>query len=635
MVESIRFGARHRSKGPFVDEILTRASQTAASPHPAHWKVVNDSRSALLACLLALGLCVGFQSWLYLIGNGELVGPDSYLRLVRIAELSATWGWYDDTIARINAPHGMSLHWTRPFDLVLLVGAATLTPIMGFDKALYWSAQWVSPLLHIFVLIGLYWATAPLLDPWRRFLVLVAGMGQVAVIVYAVPGRADHHMLILLAFVLTLGLTLRMLLRPHDTKLALGAGALLGFGLWVSTEFLLTLFFTLGALGLSWLRHGTTARRNQWHTLGLGLVVLVALLAERPPGAYLSEEFDRISVVHLFVASLAFGLWTVVLAIERKRPVCESLAVRSAILGIGGLLAAGLLFAVYPKFFGGPSVDMDPRLAPILLDDIGELQPLLPTDGKSLTQFLTFLGPTLVAIPFLVFLLWDERRGAVWEGWLYLGLMTLLFLPLALALLRFAPYVGILIAIPLAELVGRLMKPLNRLVSLAPVRFALRFGLVGLFVLGFAVASSAMNLAGPKEPRPDCGLSGISTLLNDPEGLGDRSRIILAHMDRGSELLYRTRHAVIAATYHRNTQGLLDADRIFKAEDRSVSHRMLSQRGASLILLCADENAPEFKFFDEQSFMGRLLRGDVPDWLRKLDTPTDAAGRFLLFEVVR
>src|SRR3546814_12853395 len=49
-------------------------------------------------------------------GSG-LIDPDSYMRMVRVSELAQGWQWFDDTIARANAPYGDVLHWTRPFDL--------------------------------------------------------------------------------------------------------------------------------------------------------------------------------------------------------------------------------------------------------------------------------------------------------------------------------------------------------------------------------------------------------------------------------------------------------------------------------------------------------------------------------------
>lgn len=602
----------------------------------AYWNTVNDSRSVLLACLLPVGLAIVFHSLLvYRSGGEHLIDPDSYLWLVRVTELSETWAWYDNTIARIDVPDGMSLHWTRPFDLLLLAGTLVFLPSMEFDQALYWSGMWISSVLHICLLLALFWATAPVLDVWRRFLALVAAFGHVGVLVYFVPGRADHHVLILLIFVVSLGLAMRMLLNPHNAKLALIGGATLGLGLWVSTEFLLTIAITLGALALSWVRHGgDVASRNWWHSVGLSGVLFLAVLAEHPPVALLVQEYDRVSIVHLVFALLALGLWTVIWAVERRGRGLGSGVVRLAAAALGALVAGGLLYLIYPKFYGGPVVDVDPRLGPAYGNDVTELQPLLPIDRDTLSNFLVFLGPALLSTPFLAVLLWRDRRGANWEAWLYLGVMTVTFLPLALAMLRFAPYVGLLTAIPLAELLGRLMTASNRFVSHAAVRGALRFSLVGLFVFGFAVAGSAMNLAGPPPPRPACGLDDLIGQLNDPAGLGSRRQLILAHFDRGSELVYRTRHAVLAAPYHRNTAGILDSDRIFRSGDEALSRGLLRRRGVDLILICADKDSPEFQY-EEAGFVGGLLRGRVPSWLHRIDTPRTVAGDFMLFEVVR
>ena len=67
--------------------------------------------------------------------DGNLVDPDSFMRLVRVTQLHETGAWYDTSVPRINAPYGDVLHWTRPFDVLLLVGAWALTPFLGFNRA--------------------------------------------------------------------------------------------------------------------------------------------------------------------------------------------------------------------------------------------------------------------------------------------------------------------------------------------------------------------------------------------------------------------------------------------------------------------------------------------------------------------
>ncbi len=73
--------------------------------------------------------------------TGGLLGPDSYMRMVRVEALLDTGAWYDHRIERSNAPFGEELHWTRPFDLLLLAGAAPLAPLLGW-KTFTGPARW-------------------------------------------------------------------------------------------------------------------------------------------------------------------------------------------------------------------------------------------------------------------------------------------------------------------------------------------------------------------------------------------------------------------------------------------------------------------------------------------------------------
>ena len=599
---------------------------------------MNDKPIVWLPCLLAAGLWLAFHAVLVAFGatpaaEGRFMGTDSYMRLVRVTQLYETGAWFDGDIARGNAPHGMSLHWTRPFDVLLLAGAWPLAPLLGFERALSWWGTWISPVLHLGVLLALFWALAPLLDAWRRLLAVAALLVQIGALAYALAGRADHHMLILLVFVVSLGLTLRLLLRPFDRRLALAAGAALGLGLWLSVEFLAMLGVTFAALAATWvLRGGPRARRNLWHAAGLAAAVALAILVELPPSDYLADYYDRISVVHLAIAVLALGFWAVVGALEGRGAGSGSWE-RVAVAGLGALVAAGLLFAVYPKFFGGPTVDVDPRLEAEVLASIKELKPLMPHDAASFGRFLLYLGPALVAVPFLATLLLRERRGPAWDAWFYIALATAVFLPVALAILRFAPYAEVVLAVALAEALGRLLERLDR-VSQTSLRALARAGAVLFILLGSLFLGSSMLQAGPKSARPSCALDGAVEVLTKPGGLGGRPRIILAHFDYGPELLYRTAHEVIAAPYYSNSTGLLDSDRIFRSREEEESRRLIDQRGVDLVLLCRDGAGPEAAFGGE-TFLGGLRLGRVPAWLRPFELPGGPAGTLALYEVVR
>ena len=97
---------------------------------------------ALLPALLILGAHVVlqiFNDWLVL--DGRLVGPDGYMRLLRVIELAQGGAWDDPISERSNAPYGEVLHWTRPLDVILLLGRGLGAVFTDFQTALLvWAA---------------------------------------------------------------------------------------------------------------------------------------------------------------------------------------------------------------------------------------------------------------------------------------------------------------------------------------------------------------------------------------------------------------------------------------------------------------------------------------------------------------
>ena len=61
-----------------------------------------------------------------ILENQYLSDADGYTRLARVEALVENGDWYDDAAVRANVPYGTTLHWTRPFDVLLLAGAVTL-----------------------------------------------------------------------------------------------------------------------------------------------------------------------------------------------------------------------------------------------------------------------------------------------------------------------------------------------------------------------------------------------------------------------------------------------------------------------------------------------------------------------------
>ncbi|HZL99817.1 MAG TPA: hypothetical protein VFD43_06160, partial [Planctomycetota bacterium] len=379
---------------------------------PARWPALALAAAAVVAwqaIVLSLGLTPAL--------SGRLLDVDGYTHLVRAQELAAGGGWYDTVIDRSNAPFGTPMHWTRPFDLALLAGGLAGAPFVGFHAALFWWGVFLPALLQLACALLLVWAAEPLLEPGPRLLLGPAFVFQLGVSSYAMAGRPDHHLLLLVGLLAMLGLTLRLLLRPFDRKLALAAGAAAGGGLWLSIELLLPLLAVCGGLLAAWVRAGGgRARTGQWHAAGAIAAVAVALALERPPGEWAVVEFDRLSVICLAPPLLAWMFWTRVRALERRAggSLPASGRVGVALLITGAAVAAGA--AVFARGFFGSSMYRDPQTQ-LFFSTIAENQPLLPRDLGSLGRCLLALGSVPIALACLPALV-RRSAGPVREAWL-------------------------------------------------------------------------------------------------------------------------------------------------------------------------------------------------------------------------
>lgn len=582
--------------------------------------------------------------------QGELIDTDSYMRLVRIDYLHQTGAWFDSNIPRSNAPYGDVLHWTRPLDILILAGTWLLTPFMEFEPALFWSGALLSPLLMLVTAFVLAWAGKPLIERELRPLVMLAFLAQVAVLAYSFPGRVDHHALLFLIFALSIGFGLRLAMGSLGLRAAVLAGAIAGAGMWVSVEFLLAVVAILSVLWLAWVKEGA-ARTPPIvaYACGLSAMVLLALVIERPIPGLFAEEYDRLSLVYLLVVSINLGFWVVVLMGRKavsgfSRPMGRPMG-RLIYSILGAAVGGALIFAIYPKFFGGPMVDMDPAYSALWEGKINELRSILPTDTQTLAQFLVFLGSALIALPVVVWRLWITRRDAIWMEWALLAVMLGLYTGLAILHVRFASFAEIIAVVPLIFIIGRLRQWLA-CVNSELLRDLVRGTVTSVLIMGFAIAGqmlgfgataqTAVQQAATNKSEP-CVIKDVASVLNDPTGMGARPHIIVALIDYGPELLYRTQHSVLGTPYHRNYRGTMDTYRLLSARNEAESKRIIDARGIDLILLCrspVERNFYQVKAGDTSLYSRLIDAGRIPDWMRSVDLPAGLEG-FRLYQVSR
>jgi len=571
-----------------------------------------------------------------IVAQGSLADGDSFTRLVRIERLVESGAWFDNTLPRANAPFGATVHWTRPFDAALIALAAPLMPVLGVKSALYWAGVVISPLFHLLAALAMVWAMTPVLG---RIGALVAGAltaTQFGVLAFSIIGRPDHHAVFGVTLILTLGFLARALTDPptrcpfHQIN-AIGLGIMLAMGLWMGPETLILLGLCFAATGLAWIAGEKGAsRRNVFAALGLVSGVILAVLAEKGFGDFFLVEYDRVSIVHVTLAVLLTAFWSVVASTHRvwrrlgvAGRMATGLAAAAAVAGVLRFLYAGLLL--------NPLTDVDPVVLEIF-DAIAEYSAI-----SDPAHFLFYVGSFALAAPWV---LWRVKTN--WPGpqrWTWLTLAAALFVYIALAVTwaRWTLYAGFVLSLAVADLMVHADAAINRkfvfpsrlLVKVAAL-FFIAIGPAFIGMIGLYVARGEDGKTG----AGDCPLPEITAFLNKPAWAG-RPRTVVASANFGAEILYRTKHKVVATVAHRNTQGVYDGYRIFSGKDEAAVRRLLAKRKADLVLLCPDSSHDGYFLTAgrEGTFYQRLETGKLPAWVREIPLTGKAGKAFRLFEI--
>src|SRR3546814_7325469 len=138
-------------------------------------------------------------------------------------------------------------------------------------------------------------------------------------------------------------------------------------------------------------------------------------------------------------------------------------------------------------------------------------------------------------------------------------------------------------------------------------------------------------------PLADCKVREVASYLDSDAGWGSQPQTVLAFMDVGPELLYRTRHRVIGTPYHRNGDGIFDGYRILATTDFDAARAAVDERRIDLVLLC--RSPAERAFYapaeGEENLYTLLEHGAPPTWLMAVPLPAHLQQQAQLYRVLR
>ena len=162
--------------------------------------------------------------------------------------------------------------------------------------------------------------------------------------------------------------------------------------------------------------------------------------------------------------------------------------------------------------------------------------------------------------------------------------------------------------------------------------------IVFIFCMGFLIlgllAEVIFKKGDSEKSSQKFSLIGMCEYLNEMEQFRKGNCRILTYIDYGAEILYRTPYEVIGTPYHRNSSGILDTYDIMTAETDKKALEIVQKRKINLILLGPESGESRVYSKSEQTstFSQRLREGIIPNWLKKIELPSDLSSSFLLFE---
>jgi hypothetical protein len=554
---------------------------------------------------LALGVTVFVAVFLGIWGSAKVAGTlgdtDDALRLVLVRDLlSGRAGWWDQHFTRLQPPLGMDLHWSRLIDGSLALLEAGFRLFLGPAQAeLATRITW--PLLWLFPPI-----TAALVIARKMRGPMAAQLGAVLLVVNLLlyvqwkPGRIDHHNVqIALCMVALAGAV------AGGRRGPLIAGVVTGLALAVGLEALVFEAVIGAAIALAWVvdpqQRGDGAKA---YAGGLLATFPLLFLIQTPPQRWTHSYCDTAGFNLALAATLAgVGLLAAVLLTTRRSP-----AVRILTLGATGLVALATYVALEPACLHGPLGQMDPRLVPIWLIYIQEMQSLFrhfpdPSNGFALGQVI-FHGVAVVCW------LWLGRRASGRTfAWGLMGACLLLGVAVESQAQRLSFYTAWfatpLVAAAVAEfgelrLRARLLPMVALVVAVSPGWVTSTADRLHNTSGSWASNSAQATCQSPAAYRALAGL---------PPGL------VLGEIDLGPYVLATTQDSVVAAPYHRLATGMLEAEAALTSGP-GLDEIAVRRLKVDYVITC-----PAHRIYAKrvamapQSLQRRLDHDDPPAWL--------------------
>ncbi len=572
-----------------------------------------------LIILTILGLVFNIAVYLQMQGVSlSFFDTDDYMRLVRIRDFFTHFDLSDNIIKRCNVPFGCSLHWTRFYDFFLIVPSYILAFFTkSIDKAIEYTGFFISPIVKIITLMLLFRVSIKLFNKRDAFFAVALIAANPIISQFGTFGRPDHHAFIMLFMVICLCNVISLIesnFKSGYIKLAISTAACI----WISPETLIPLLIFDAILFLytildlsnedSHLILKSLYLKNLLVSCFIGIIILPSLYSR------FTIYYDEISIVHftLYICISSFFYVSFLHKIDSKKISLVNLLLVFAVI-------AGIFIYIFPKFFLGMAADVSPFVKRIWLNKISEMKS--PFEHGDHIFFISYAIIITISIANKIIELFKSRKNLSDKSsilWWILIVNTICYTIFSAFACRMLPF-SVLFGFPLIVdfgMNGRYFKKLHRL-----VRIVLTFFMATLFMFLAAYFNDRSENADQQYKRKYT----KQELFHEIDNLSVTPVVIMAHSNDGPAILYYTKHSVVGAPYHRQTEGIIASYKIMEGEyNVSDSKKILAFMNASYVFIkkpVHSKSKNQLKNSQKPSLAQMIVKGKHPKWITIMKLP--------------
>lgn len=586
--------------------------------------------------------------------RGEFPDTDDYTYLTQALDWLQGQSWFDSIQHRMAPPDGVAIHFSRVAQLPLAAfimlfraigfpwgGAATLTAIL-----------YPAALLALFFVATRWVAECFMPKEWSRITAYAVLFSNTILFQFAL-GHVDHHglegMLVLLSF----GCVVRMIRKPQEIRWSIAAASLQALALCIALEAVPWVIGLSGWVGLWMMVKGAkTSHAGVAFGVVLHLVSAIFLFATKRPETWFEIDTLTYSIVYVLLTGIVAVTCTAIALATFTRFAWLRYFV-GVFLG-GSFLVS--FFAHFPDLIAGPYGAMDKELAAAFFAHISEAISFAKT--LKIILIIPYIGWSLLGLGMSLRFLKTAKGDMRWLWAINASLVAAAIAGGMFYQVRILRYADMFSIIPLSVALMRGWQYIGAHYQGRP-RFAAEIGL--LVLVGPLLPVLVPSLSDGRSLNPGllmfpmhnvsnaCHMSALEPDLLGMDNFKGKTLRLMNMIDSGPELLFRTKHSVMAAPYHTNVQGNLDSIHFFSATDTEEARKIAQRDNIDGVLLCRlvsrmyfGDKGPKHTSLDASgnlkiglgaTLTERLMYQQPPAWLKEINLP--GVDNYVYFEVVK